>query len=178
MGLFSSRPSRGGGTCPVCATPAERGAQMVRGLRNWVPGAEQEVHHYVDRAVDQDAYLCQAAFAIQAADAGTFGSSPEKLWPSSVAALDAMRHEPLVALSARCRVCSDRKQPAVFREFRELEEAGRTILIGDPSVHCTLKSVCWMNLPSDVYGIRAVTPIHTACAPSHGVHRWHMGRAV
>jgi hypothetical protein len=176
MGLFSSKPSRGGGTCPVCATSAERGAQMVKGLRD--PRAEQQVYHDVGRAADRDAYFCRAAFAIQTADAGSSWSSPEKLWPSSVASLDAMRHAPLVALSAWCWVCSERKEPALFKEFRELNEAGRSILIGDPSVHCTLKSVCWMNIPSDFYGVRAVTPIHTACAPSYGIHRWHMGKAV
>jgi hypothetical protein len=177
MGLFSSKPSRGGGTCPVCATSAERGAQMVKGLHNSM--LQMQVNNYVGAAARGDAYFCQAAFAIQTAQADSSWSSPEKLWPSSVATLDAMRHAPLVLLSAKCWVCSERKQPALFKEFRELREAGRSILIGDPSVHCTLKSVCWMNLPSNFYEIEeAVTPIHTACAPSYGIHRWHMGKAV
>ena len=162
--------------CPVCATSAQRGAQMVKGLQE--PWTERQAYHDADRAANQDAYFCLAAFAIQTADARSSGSSAEKLWPSSVATLDAMRHAPLVALSATCRVCWERKQPALFKEFRELKEAGRSVLIGDPSVHCTLTSVCWQNMPSDIYGVRAVTPIHTACAPSYGVHRWHMGKAV
>jgi len=172
MGLFSSKPSRGGGTCPVCATSAERGAQMVKGLRD--PWAEQQVYLYAG----QGNYLCQAALAIQIVDARSFGYSPEELWPSSMATLDAMRHAPVVVLSATCCECWERKQPALFKEFSELREAGRSILDGDPSVHYTLKSVCWMNLGRDSYGIEAVTPIHTACAPRHGIHRWHMGKAV
>ena len=177
MGLFSSKPSRRGGTCPVCATPAERGAQMVKGLRGFPWGNEQQLYHYVDQAAYDGRYLCQAAFAIQTADAGSF-SSPEKLWPGSVTTLDAMRPAPLVVLSATCCECWERKQPALFKEVSELREAGRSILIGDPSVHYTLKSVCWMNVGPNWYGIEAVTPIHTACAPSHGIHRWHMGKAV
>jgi hypothetical protein len=176
MGLFSSKSSRGGGTCPVCATSAERGAQMVKGLHNSLlqMGANAEV----GEAARQDRYLCQAAFAIHYADAGSSWGSSEQLWPNIVEMLDAMRHAPWVDLSPKCWVCSERKQPALFKEFRELKEAGRTILIGDPSVHCTLKGVCWMNDTLDRSGRDVVLPIHSACAPSYGVHRWHMGKAV
>jgi len=174
MGLFSSKPSRGAGTCPVCATSAERGAQMVKGLSNSL--IRMQVNQYLGEAARRDAYLCQAAFAIQTAESGSSVVSTEIL--SSGATLDAMRHAPLVDLSAKCWVCSERKQPALFKEFRELREAGRSILRGDPSVHCTMKSVCWMNVELGFNGIEAVTPIHIACAPRHGIHRWHMGKAV
>jgi len=176
MGLFSSKPSRGAGTCPVCATSAERGAQMVKGLSNSL--IRMQVNQYLGEAARRDAYFCQAAFAIQTAESGSSVVSTEIL--SSGATLDAMRHAPKVLLYSKCLVCSEQKQPALFKEFRELNEAGRSILKGDPSVHCTMKSVCWMNVELDLSGGEAVIPIHTACAnlASSSLHRWHMGKAV
>jgi hypothetical protein len=139
-----------------------------------------QVNQYLGEAARRDAYFCQTAFAIEHADAGSSWGSPEQLWPNSVATLDAMRHAPQVLLYSKCLVCSEQKQPALFKEFRELNEAGRSILKGDPSVHCTMKSVCWMNVELDLSGGEAVIPIHTACAnlASSSLHRWHMGKAV
>jgi hypothetical protein len=175
MGWFRTNSSSSRWRCPICAVSIDEGRQRIRDVRHRSPRLEEEAERYASRAADQDQFFCQSAFARRSAMTSSASAvgTPE---------LQMLAHLPHVSLTANCEVCRQREKPSLFLEFRQLRESGQSLLVGDPTIHCSLTEVCWLetareNIHGDVDEL--LVPIHKACAKFRsGILLWHMGQPV
>lgn len=164
--------------CPVCSVSTSDARALLKHVSsNYVVGLEQEVLSRHAMFSDRGFYFCLSSAALNRLPVHTSVQQYIESHFPRLRTVVGLGHDAVVNPSPRCIVCAKEKRDAIFLEFKSIRESGGSHMVGDPSIHCTMKDIRWIR-DFDTFNVLTLGPVHKNCSPGHDVLPYHMGNRV